>query len=166
MLLILGFVACESKSHYNTIFFTSLIKKCLFCGISYLSTFKCWIMVLISICHHNIFKFKQTLCIPPFPQGVGEGGSMGGLSFLLNIQKGGAWQDLRGRLLGKIGVTFSGRGLQFLHKKNWNKKQRINWNLKYLMTKKVYKQNVFVSHNYYRMGYSSIEDLAWGFSGG
>ena len=63
----------------------------------------------------------------------------GGLNLLPNFQKGGAWEDFnfeRG-VVGKEGVTFfRGEGLQFY-------KKRKKRNLKYLMTKKVYKQKYF-----------------------
>ena len=94
MLSLLGFVACESKSNH-TIFSTSLIKKRLFRDIS----FNFQIMVLISIVSSYLSSNKlhsaQYALLLSF---CWEGG--GGLSLLLNFQKGGAWQDLSPQISG------------------------------------------------------------------
>ena len=58
------------------------------------------------VCMHNL-------------DNVEGGGAEGGVSLLINFQKGVAWQDLRQWMLGKIGVTFF-RGFADFAKKKLN----------------------------------------------
>ena len=108
MLSLLGFVACESKSNY-TIFSTSLIKKHLFRDIF----FNFQIIVLISIVSSYLSSNKLH-SVHPSSFSAGGGGVWFEPSNIFSKRR--ARQDLRGWLLGKIGVSFF-RGLQFLHKK-------------------------------------------------
>ena len=86
----------------------------------------------------NILWWRGNHCVPPLPF------SWEASTSYQIFKKGGLHtiSIFRGRLLGKRRWPFSG-GSQFLHKL----KKKINWNLKYLRTKKIYKQKCFLCHH-------------------